>query len=85
MDKQVYFQTLSKKIDENLQTVQSISNARDFVFTVTPKLRYEFNITYQELKVEYKKLLTAYKNLENDADKAHNNEKAKNSKEGLFK
>lgn len=65
--------------------MQGISNARDFVFTVTPKLRYEFNITHQELKVEFKKLLTAYKNLENTSDEVNVDGKMVNKKEGLFK
>jgi hypothetical protein len=48
------------QLDLQKLNVEPLVNFRDFVFTITPKLRCEFNTAYQEVKKEYKKLQNAF-------------------------
>jgi len=64
LDKNVYFQTMPDELNLEELNVEPLVNFRDFVFTITPKLRSEFNTTYQEVQKEYKKLCRAFNLLE---------------------
>ena len=68
MDKKLYFQTTTSKVNSEDQKVPNINNFRDFVFEITPKLKNEFNKTHSELKKEYKRLVQDYKNMNNQAE-----------------
>lgn len=47
----------------------NISNIRDFVFTVTPKLKFEFHRDYKNALKELKGLYQNYSMLPDDAKK----------------
>lgn len=69
LNKNVYFQTVLSEFTEGMASTPSVSNMRDFVFTVTPKLKFEFHRDYKEALKELKGLNQSYKLLNNDEKK----------------
>lgn len=61
MNKNVYFQTVSETVNANVESVPSMSNSRDFVLTVTPKLKFEFYRDYLKAAKELKGLYQSFK------------------------
>ncbi len=61
LNQNVYFQTLPEEITENNHKVTGISNLRDFVMVITPKLKFEFHRDYKKALKELKDLQQSYK------------------------
>lgn len=69
LNKNVYFQTVVDEFSEGMSFAPPISNMRDFVLTVTPKLKFEFHRDYKELLKELKGLHQSYKLLSDEEKK----------------
>lgn len=61
MNKNVYFQTVSEEAGAHIERVAAMSNARDFVLTITPKLKFEFHRDYLKAAKELKGLYQSFK------------------------
>jgi hypothetical protein len=69
LNRNVYFQTLEGAQADPSQMTPNISNLRDFVFTVTPRLKSEFHRDYRNALKEFKTLMQSYKLLTSDEKK----------------
>lgn len=63
MNTNVYFQTVSEDVSNQIEQVSSMSNTRDFVLTITPKLKFEFHRDYLKAAKELKGLYQSFKML----------------------
>jgi len=63
LNKNVTFQTIERPLEAPDYKLNSISNFRDFVFKVTPKLKYEFTKAYNRSLDEFKKLKQGFRGL----------------------
>ena len=59
----VNYQTIKEDIKIPSQKVPNVSNFRDFLFVVTPRLKYEFHKDYQKAVQELKVLQQTYRTL----------------------
>ena len=60
---------MPEEINDSTQTLPNISNMRDFIFTITPKLKYEFHRDYKKALKELKSLNQSSKLLSADEKK----------------
>jgi hypothetical protein len=60
LNKNVYFQTINDEISDIMEQLPQISNMRDFVLVITPKLKFEFHRDYVKAAKELKGLHQSY-------------------------
>ena len=61
LNKDVYFQTVNEEQGGNIEQLSNLSNMRDFVLTIMPKLKFEFHRDYVKAAKELKSLHKSYK------------------------
>lgn len=69
MNNNVYFQTVADPVNDSMEHLPNISNMRDFVMIITPKLKFEFHRDYMKAVKELKGLYQSY-NILGEAEKA---------------
>lgn len=69
LNNNVYFQTIVEPVSEGMEHLPNISNMRDFVTVITPKLKFEFHRDYMKAVKELKGLYQSYSIL-SEAEKA---------------
>ena len=67
LDKSISFQTIRGEVEVDLHKsikMPNVTNMRDFVFEITPKLKYDSQNDYEVALKEFKKLQQGFKNLD---------------------
>ena len=67
LDKSISFQTIKGEVESEINKsikMPNVTNRRDFVFVVTPKLKFDSQNDYEVAFKEFKKLQQGFKNLD---------------------
>ena len=63
MSEKVYFQTICHSLASTNYRIEDVTNFRDCVFKITPKLKHESNKAYNRALKEFKRIKLGFRGL----------------------